>query len=119
MTTYRSQDSNESVPIDLTERYDAQSKSEKIICHIFNEFSRLSAACFIENKKPQNFFKVTLSEWISKFQICEKLLHDLGGQSNGKDLRELLGSMGVRTTSTVATSPFSKGIVERHNSALK
>ena len=64
-------------------------------------------------------FKAILREWISKFGFCGKLLHDLGGEFNSEDLRELLSSLGIRTTTTAAFSPFSNGIVERLKSVLK
>ena len=48
-----------------------------------------------------------------------KLLHDLGGEFNGEEMPELLGTMGIRIATTAAYSPFSNGIVERHNAILK
>ena len=99
----------------MTQWYGKEEKTNKIICHIADEFSRLSAACFV----PESIIKAILNEWMSKYGTCEKLLHDLGGELNGDDIRDLLGTLGVRISTTAAFSPFSNGIVVRHNSVLK
>ncbi len=119
LTTYRSQHFNESVTGDLSGWFDRQEKSKKIICYVIDEFSRLSATCFVPDKNPESILKAILKEWISKYGTCEKLLHDLGGDFNGNDLRELLGSMGVRVMTIAAYSPFWNGVVEIYNSKLE
>ncbi len=49
--TYRSSNFNECVSIDLTEWFDRKEERKGIICHMIDEFSRLSAVTFIADKK--------------------------------------------------------------------
>ncbi len=79
----------------------------------------MSAACFIPNKKPEGILNAVLTEWLSKYGTCERKLHDLGGEFNGDNLGDLMGTLGIRVTTPAAFSPFSNGTVERHKSVLK
>ncbi len=119
MVTYRSGDFNESVSIDLTEWFDKKEGKKKITCHMIDQFSRLSAVTFISDETPNSVMKSVTEQWLSNYGTCQKLLHDLGGEFNGKELRDLLGTMGITVSTTAAYSPFSNGIVERHNAIIK
>ncbi len=107
MVTYRSEDFNESVSIDLTEWFDKKEGKKKVICHMIDEFSRLSAVSFISDKTPNSVMRSVTEQWISNYGTCQKLLHDLGGEFNGEELRDLLGTMGIRV-STTAASPTAQ-----------
>ena len=76
-------------------------------------------ASFINDKKPSIVMESVITHWMSNYWTCSKLLNDLGGEFTGEELRELLGTMGIRVSTTAAFSPFSNGIVERHNANLK
>ena len=52
-TTIRAVEFNESVAIDLTEWWNEKDKSKHIPCHMVDEYSRLSVAEMIEDKKPE------------------------------------------------------------------
>ncbi len=70
---YRNQDFNEGVAIDLTEWFDKEENTKRMICHMVDKFSRLSVACFIPNKKPESVIKAIMNEWMSKYGTCEKI----------------------------------------------
>ena len=91
-------------------------KKTQIVFHLIDEFSRLSAACFIPNKAPVSVLRAILDEWMSNYGTCERMLHDRGGEFDEDDLRDLMGSLGVRISTTAPFSPFSNGVVERHSS---
>ncbi len=59
-----------------------------------------------------------MTSWIEKYGTCEKL-HDLGGEFNGTNLIEVLGLLGIRQMTTAPYSPFSNGVVERHNAVIE
>ena len=105
---YRSRDFNEVMAIDLTEWYDTENKKKHIICHMIDEFKRLSAATFIPLKNPKSIIEAIMSEWMGHY-----------GEFNGEQYKEILGVLGIRVSTTAAYSPFSNGIVERHNSIIK
>ncbi len=93
--------------------------SMKVQVEVIDEFTRLSNAVIIPNKKPESIVKAIMMGWIEKYGICDKLLHDLGGEFNGNPLIEILGILGIRQMTTAAYSPFSNGVVERHNAVIK
>ncbi len=48
-----------------------------------------------------------------------KTLHDRGGEFVTAQTLNFVNVMGIKTKTTSAYSPFSKGIIERHNGVLK
>ena len=59
-TIYRSGDFNETIAIELTEWFDRRQKQKIIICHMIDEFTRLSSAVIIPNKKPESILKARM-----------------------------------------------------------
>ena len=60
--TVRAVSFNESLAADLTEWWCQKTNSKLFICHIVDEFSRLSAAKIIENKKPETIMDALLEK---------------------------------------------------------
>ncbi len=60
-----------------------------------------------------------MNEWFCHCGKCGKILSDLGGKFDGELYKEILGVLGIRTGTTAAYSPFSIGIVEKHNGIIK
>ena len=59
----RSRDFNEVMAIDLTEWYDTSNKKKFIICHMTDEFTRLSAATFVPDKNLKRILEAIVREW--------------------------------------------------------
>ena len=61
-STMRAVSFNESVAIDLTEWWDQHSNTKIIICHMIDEYSRLSAAAMVKDKKPETILNVIMTK---------------------------------------------------------
>ena len=115
----RAVDFNDSIAIDLTEWW-CQTKNEKLlICHMMDEFSRLSSAKIIDNKQPETIIDTLTEKWIAVYGAPKRIIHDNGGEFNNSKMAAFLSLMGVRPLTTSAYSPFQNGVVERHNAVLK
>ena len=79
----------------------------------------MSGASLIPNKDPDNIIESIMTDWISKYGIPQKLSHDNRGEFVNKKLVHFLDSLGVRSMTSAAYSPFQNGIVERHNAIIK
>ena len=53
--------------------------------------------------------------WISYFGYPKKFLSDNGGEFSNERFREMNEKLNIETATTAAESPFSNGMVERHN----
>ena len=62
--TIRAVEFNESVAIDLTERWNEKDKNKHILCHMVDEYSRLSVEEMIEDKKPETVLNVIMRRWM-------------------------------------------------------
>ena len=76
----RSNKFNNSIAIDLTEWYDKKKENKIIICHIIDEFSRISSAKIVPDKTAETMIGALFEAWLSKYGIPCKILHDLGGE---------------------------------------
>ena len=88
---------------------------EKIILHLIDHCTRLSASCVIPNKKPETIVKHIFKIWISVFGSPEKFLSDNGGEFANQVFINMCEQLGITVKTTAAESPWSNGIVERHN----
>ncbi len=79
-TNMRSVTFNERIAIDLSEWFDIEQKEKVIICHMIDEFLRLSSAGIIKTKEPQAVLQCVLNEWVSKNGAPKILLSDNGGE---------------------------------------
>ena len=104
---------------DLTEWHDPISEKKYIVCHLVDEFSRLSSGGILQNKKPEEVIECITENWISKYGIPQKLMHDNGGEFVNEEVLMYLDSLEIKSITTPAYSPFCKGIVERHNAVVK
>ena len=108
---------NETVGMDLKE----WSHSPKIwFLHLVDHATRYSASCVIYTKRKEEIIKKIFKIWISIFGSAKRFLVDNGGEFNNDEFRSLCENVNIRicTTSTAAESPWSSGIVERHNATL-
>ena len=79
---------------------------------------RFNSACVIPNKRHDVVIESVFKHWITLFGAPKKILSDNGSEFNNQVFRELgeLPNIEVKTTS--AESPWSSGIIERHNGII-
>ena len=88
------------------------------ILHLIDHFSRLSASCIIPDKKPETIIQNIFKIWISVYGTPDKFLSDNGGEFANHDFINMCESLGITIKRTAAESPWSNGLVERHNLIL-
>lgn len=91
---------------------------KKIFIHLIDLCTRLSAATTLKDKNPGTIIESILRIWISVYGSCEKFLVDNGGEFANDQLISLAEQFGITIKTTAAESPWSNGIVERHNQTL-
>ena len=102
---------NDTVTLDLKEHV----HNESWVLHLIDCFSRYSAARIIKSKKQEVIIKNIYMMWISYFGPPNRFMSDNGGEFNNSAYRSMNEQLNVITCTTPAESPFSNGIVERHN----
>ena len=103
---------NETVAMDLKEH------RGKIILHLIDMCTRLSQAIFIPNKKRETIIQGIFKIWISVNGSPNKFLTDNGGEFANEDFLQMCEAVNVQIHTTPAESPWSNGVVERHNQTL-
>ena len=88
---------------------------ESKILHLIDMCTRLSSATTIKNKNPSTVIEAILKIWISVYGTPEKFLVDNGGEFANAEFINLAEQFGITIKTTAAESPWSNGIVERHN----
>ena len=73
--------------------------------------------CHIHQKKRRNYQKI-FQIWISIFGSAKTFLVDNGGEFDNDEFRSSCENVYIRICTTAAESPWSNGIVERHNATL-
>ena len=106
------QDVNDVLALDL------KFYEEHIILHMICAFSRYSQAIVIRNKNAETVADAILKHWIAIFGSPNELFADNGGEFNNDLLRDVAEFLNVSIHTTAAYSPWSNGIVERHNAIL-
>ena len=105
---------NEVVCMDLKEHI----HNKTWILHIIDSATKYSAACLISSKHQDVIISSLFRVWFSYFGFPRKFLTDNGGEFSNDRFREMNEMFNVETATTAAESPFSNGIVERHNLIL-
>ena len=88
------------------------------ILHLIDAATRYSAARLITTKDKDVVMNEIFNMWIGYFGKPKKFMSDNGGEFNNKVYSEAAEKLGVEITMPPAHSPFSNGIVERHNKIL-
>ena len=89
-----------------------------IILHLIDHLTRFSAAVICKSKEPRVIIDAIFKCWISVFGPPKKFLTDNGGEFANSYFLEMAESFGIRVVTTAAESPWSNGLVERHNATL-
>ena len=80
----------------------------KILLHLVDHATRLSACVHIQNKKPQTIIKAIFSHWIAVFGTAGKFLSDNGGEFANEEFLEMCECVNIAVKTTRAESPLSK-----------
>ena len=107
---------NNTVAMDLHEM--AQSGHTLWYLHVIDLFSRASAAVFITNKRPSTIIEGFLRCWCLVYGYPKAVLTDNGGEFDNADFQSFAQNNDIIVKTTAAFSPWSNGVVERHNAVL-
>merc|ERR1712215_103609 len=88
------------------------------ILHLIDSATRYSVATLITTKHQDEILRNIYLMWISYFGYPKKFLSDNGGEFSNERFREMNEKLNIETATTAAESPFSNGMVERHNLVL-
>lgn len=88
------------------------------VLHLIDHVTRYSAACRLNNKKPESVIQAILSHWIRIFGHPKYFLFDNGGEFDNKEMKELCEKFNIHIKTTAAESPWSNGLCERGNAIL-
>ena len=80
--------------------------------------TRYSVSCVIHSKKKEVIIRNIFKHWISIFGHPKKFLVDNGGEFCNEEMITLSENFNIRICTTAAESPWSNGLVERHNAIL-
>ena len=105
---------NQVVCMDLKEH----KHNESWILHMIDSATRYSVACLIKTKHQDEIVRNIYLMWIAYFGAPRKFLSDNGGEFSNDKYREMNEKLNIETATTAGESPFSNGIVERHNKIL-
>ena len=93
-------------------------EKKHIILHMIDLFTRYSAACIVKSKEKEVIVDAILKHWVAIFGTSQSIFADNGGEFNNELLRDVAELLDVSVASTAAESPWSNGVVERHNATL-
>ena len=87
----------------------------RILLHLIDHATRLSVASFVKSKEPEVILKGIFKSWIQIYGAPEKFLTHKSGEFANSKIIDMVESMNIKVKVTVVESPFSNGLVERHN----
>ena len=86
--------------------------------HIIDEFTRFSAGAIMKSKESKVFVQKFIQHWIGIFGAPKKLFSDNGGEFNNMEVQDMCENFNIELKSTAGYSPWSNGLLERHNQTL-
>ncbi|KAL6481141.1 hypothetical protein MHYP_G00092210 [Metynnis hypsauchen] len=104
---------NETVAVDLHEL-----EPGLWYLHIIDHLTRFSAGSIVKTKKPSEIVNSFNHAWISVHGAPRRLYSDNGGEFNNEEMRDMAENFNIETRTTAAYSPWSNGLLERHNQTL-
>ena len=90
----------------------------KMILHLIDLCTRFSVCTVIKNKEANTIIEAIFKYWIQMFGSPEKFLSDNGMEFGNNLFREVCEAFNIQPLSTPAESPWSNGVVERHNQTI-
>ena len=107
---------NETVAMDLKEWKEGSSKTWFL--HLVDHATRYSASAVIKSKKKEVIVGQIFDIWIKNFGYSHKLLVDNGGEFDNQEFQDFCENLNIKIKTTAAESPWSNGLVERHNGII-
>ena len=93
-------------------------KDKLYIIHLICLGTRFSMAGIIRSKNADVILNAVLKLWVQYFGSPRRLLSDNGAEFSNDKFRELCEQLNIVNTTTPGESPWSNGVVERHNGIL-
>ena len=90
----------------------------KLLLHCVDHATRLSMSVRIASKEPRVILTALFKHFISVWGTAQKFLSDNGGEFANSQFIEMCEKLNIRFILTAGESPFSNGLVERHNLVL-
>ncbi|XP_061906336.1 uncharacterized protein LOC133659674 [Entelurus aequoreus] len=104
---------NETVAVDLHEL-----EPGVWYLHVIDQFTRFSAGSIVKTKKASEMVNALIHTWISVHGPPRILYSDNGGEFNNEEFRDMAENFNIETRTTAGYSPWSNGLLERHNQTL-
>ena len=89
-----------------------------ILLHCVDHVTRLSMSVRISSKHPHVILTALFKHFIGVWGTPQKFLSDNGGEFANSQFIEMCEKLNIRFILTAGSSPFSNGLVERHNLVL-
>ena len=89
-----------------------------IILHCIDMLTRFSLAKIICNKTKETIVEGFMDTWVAVFGFPEETHSDNGKEFCNQAFLDMCQNLNIRMNTTAGYSPFSNGIVERHNGIL-
>ena len=89
-----------------------------ILLHCVDHATRLSMSVRISSKEPRVILTALFKHFIGVWGTPQKFLSDNGGEFANSQFIEMCEKLNIRFILTAGQSPFSNGLVERHNLVL-
>lgn len=105
---------NETVALDLK----IYENNKTYFLHIIDHATRFSAATVIKAKKSQVIVDEFFKHWVAVFGVPKKVLSDNGGEFANAEFVDMCQNLNISFVTTAAESPWSNGLVEKHNQAI-
>uniref|UniRef100_A0AAV2KYC4 Integrase catalytic domain-containing protein n=1 Tax=Knipowitschia caucasica TaxID=637954 RepID=A0AAV2KYC4_KNICA len=86
--------------------------------HIIDHFTRFSSGNIVRTKKPSEIVNSFIHSWISVHGAPKRIYTDNGGEFNNAEIRDMAENFNIETKTSAGYSPWSNGLLERHNMTL-
>lgn len=102
---------NDTIAMDLK----TYRNNEIYFMHVIDHATRFSAASVIRSKKKEVIVGQFFKHWVAVFGSPRRILSDNGGEFANSEFIEMCENLNVNFLTTAAESPWSNGLVEKHN----
>ena len=87
----------------------------KLLLHMIDYVTRHSFSCVVRSKKPDVIIEKIFMHLISPFGTVGEFFTDNGGEFANSDFLNMSEALNIKVRVTAGESPWSNGLVERHN----
>ena len=86
--------------------------------HLVDHATRYSSSCVTYTNKKEETVRKLFQHWVMIFRVSNKYLVDNGDEFANREFIAYCENMNIQICTTAAESPWSNGLVERHNTVL-